>query len=89
MQSFKPQQAVSIRAACGVLGFDEPSVHPSRLNRLYLDQISVFPSLLGSYRGVRKRCPGCRLSCSMPCEHSWTQEFARYGGACCNELVNR
>ena len=54
MQSFKPQQAVSIRAACGVLGFDEPSVPPSRLNHLHVDQISVFPSLLGSYRGVRK-----------------------------------
>ena len=57
MQSFKPQQAVSIRAACGVLGFDEPSVPPSRLNRLHVDQISVFPSLLGSYRGVRKSVP--------------------------------
>lgn len=54
MQSFKPQRAVSIHAACGVLDFDELSVPPSRLNRLYLDQISVFPSLLGSYRGVRK-----------------------------------
>ena len=40
-----------------MLDFDELSVPPSRLDRVDLDQISVFPSLLGSYRGVRKSMP--------------------------------
>lgn len=40
-----------------MLDFDELSVPPSRLNRQYGDQISVFPSLLGSYHGVRKSVP--------------------------------
>ena len=57
MQSFKPQLIVSIHAPYGVLDFDGPSVPPSKLGRLYLDQIGIFPGSLGHYGGVRKGVP--------------------------------
>ena len=57
MQQFKPQLIVSIHAPYGVLDFDGPSVPPSRLGRLYLDQVGIFPGSLGNYGGVHKGVP--------------------------------
>jgi hypothetical protein len=57
MQSFKPQLIVSIHAPYGVLDFDGPSVPPSKLGRLYLDQVGIFPGSLGNYGGVHKGIP--------------------------------
>lgn len=57
MVSFKPQLIVSIHAPYGVLDFDGPSVPPSRLGRLYLDQVGIFPGSLGNYGGVHKGVP--------------------------------
>ncbi len=57
MQKFQPQLIVSIHAPYGVLDFDGPSVPPSRLGRLYLDQVGIFPGSLGNYGGVHKGVP--------------------------------
>ena len=57
MQQFKPNLIVSIHAPYGVLDFDGPSVPPSRLGRLYLDQVGIFPGSLGNYGGVHKGLP--------------------------------
>jgi murein peptide amidase A len=57
MQSFRPHLLVSIHAPYGVLDFDGPSVPPSRLGRLYLDQVGIFPGSLGNYGGVHKGVP--------------------------------
>jgi protein MpaA len=57
MEKFRPQLIVSIHAPYGVLDFDGPSVPPSRLGRLYLDQVGIFPGSLGNYGGVHKRVP--------------------------------
>lgn len=57
MQRFKPDLIVSIHAPYGVLDFDGPSVPPSRLGRLYLDQVGIFPGSLGNYGGVHKGVP--------------------------------
>lgn len=57
MDSFKPNLIVSVHAPYGVLDFDGPSVPPSRLGRLYLDQVGIFPGSLGNYGGVHKRVP--------------------------------
>ncbi len=57
MQRFKPNLIVSIHAPYGVLDFDGPSVPPSRLGRLYLDQVGIFPGSLGHYGGVHKGVP--------------------------------
>jgi hypothetical protein len=57
MDSFKPQLIVSIHAPYGVLDFDGPSVPPSKLGRLYLDQVGIFPGSLGNYGGVHKGIP--------------------------------
>ena len=57
MRSFKPQLIVSIHAPYGVLDFDGPSVPPSRLGRLYLDQVGIFPGSLGNYGGVHQGVP--------------------------------
>jgi len=57
MDSFKPHLIVSVHAPYGVLDFDGPSDPPSRLGRLYLDQVGVFPGSLGNYGGVHKRMP--------------------------------
>ena len=57
MQSFKPNLIVSIHAPYGVLDFDGPSVPPSKLGRLYLDQVGIYPGSLGHYGGVHKGLP--------------------------------
>ena len=57
MQKFKPHMIVSIHAPYGVLDFDGPSVPPSKLGRLYLDQVGIFPGSLGNYGGVHKGVP--------------------------------
>ncbi|GAB3660662.1 hypothetical protein GCM10028813_37940 [Ramlibacter alkalitolerans] len=57
MQSFRPHLIVAIHAPYGVLDFDGPSVPPSRLGRLYLDQVGIFPGSLGNYGGVHKGVP--------------------------------
>jgi hypothetical protein len=57
MQVYKPHLIVSIHAPYGVLDFDGPSVPPSRLGRLYLDQVGIFPGSLGNYGGVHKGVP--------------------------------
>jgi protein MpaA len=57
MQSFKPHLIVAIHAPYGVLDFDGPSVPPSRLGRLYLDQVGIFPGSLGNYGGVYRGVP--------------------------------
>lgn len=57
MQHFKPHLIVSIHAPYGVLDFDGPSVPPSKLGRLYLDQVGIFPGSLGNYGGVHKGIP--------------------------------
>jgi hypothetical protein len=57
MNTFKPNLIVSVHAPYGVLDFDGPSVPPSRLGRLYLDQVGIFPGSLGNYGGIHKRVP--------------------------------
>jgi hypothetical protein len=57
MERFKPHLIVSIHAPYGVLDFDGPSVPPSKLGRLYLDQVGIFPGSLGNYGGVHKGVP--------------------------------
>ena len=57
MDSFKPNLIVSVHAPYGVLDFDGPAVPPSRLGRLYLDQVGIFPGSLGNYGGIHKRVP--------------------------------
>ena len=57
MQRFKPQLIVSIHAPYGVPDFDGPSVPPTRLGRLYLDQVCISPGSLGNYGGVHKGVP--------------------------------
>lgn len=57
MMDFAPHLIVSIHAPYGVLDFDGPSVPPSRLGRLYLDQVGIFPGSLGNYGGVHKGVP--------------------------------
>ncbi|HVZ42568.1 MAG TPA: M14 family murein peptide amidase A [Ramlibacter sp.] len=57
MQSFRPHLIVSIHAPYGILDFDGPTVPPSKLGRLYLDQIGIFPGSLGNYGGVHKGIP--------------------------------
>jgi len=57
MVDFKPDLIVSIHAPYGVLDFDGPSTPPSKLGRLYLDQVGIFPGSLGNYGGVHKGVP--------------------------------
>ena len=57
MQSFKPHLIVAIHAPYGVLDFDGPTVPPSKLGRLFLDQVGIFPGSLGNYGGVHKGVP--------------------------------
>ena len=57
IDSFKPNLIVSVHAPLGVLDFDGPSVPPSRLGRLFLDQVGIYPGSLGNYGGVHKRVP--------------------------------
>ncbi len=57
MGSFKPDLIVSIHAPYGVLDFDGPTTPPTKLGRLYLDQVGIFPGSLGNYGGVHKGMP--------------------------------
>ncbi len=57
MDSFKPNLIVSVHAPFGLLDFDGPSVPPSKLGRLYLDQVGIYPGSLGNYGGIHKRIP--------------------------------
>jgi len=57
MERFKPDLIVSIHAPYGMLDFDGPTVPPTRLGRLYLDQIGIFPGSLGNFGGVHKGMP--------------------------------
>jgi murein peptide amidase A len=57
MRSFKPHAIVAIHAPYGMLDFDGPNVPPSKLGRLYLDQIGIFPGSLGNYGGVHRGMP--------------------------------
>ncbi len=57
MQEFKPHLIVSLHAPYGVLDFDGPITPPSRLGRLYLDQVGIYPGSLGHYAGVHKAMP--------------------------------
>ena len=57
MNRFKPHLIVSIHAPYGLLDFDGPIAPPSRLGRLYLDQVGIFPGSLGNYGGVHKGMP--------------------------------
>jgi hypothetical protein len=57
MNSFKPNLIVSVHAPYAVLDYDGPATAPSRLGRLYLDQVGIFPGSLGNYGGVHKGVP--------------------------------
>ncbi len=57
MKDFKPNLIVSVHAPYGVLDFDGPKVPPSRLGRLYLDQVGIFPGSLGNFGGVHGGVP--------------------------------
>ena len=57
MDSFKPNLIVSVHAPFGVLDFDGPTVPPTRLGRLYLDQVGIYPGSLGNYGGIHKGVP--------------------------------
>lgn len=57
MDTFKPNLIVSVHAPYNVLDFDGPAVPPSRLGRLYLDQVGIFPGSLGNYGGIHKGVP--------------------------------
>jgi protein MpaA len=57
MDHYKPHLIVSVHAPYGVLDFDGPAVPPSRLGRLYLDQVGIFPGSLGNFGGVHKGVP--------------------------------
>lgn len=57
MERFKPNLIVSVHAPYGVLDFDGPASPPSRLGRLYLDQVGIYPGSLGNYGGIHKGVP--------------------------------
>ncbi|MBU0588055.1 MAG: DUF2817 domain-containing protein [Gammaproteobacteria bacterium] len=57
IQRFKPNLIVSIHAPYGVLDFDGPVRPPSKLGRLELNQVGVFPGSLGNFGGVYKGMP--------------------------------
>lgn len=57
MQRFKPHVIVSIHAPYGLLDFDGPTTPPTRLGRLYLDQVGIYPGSLGNYGGVHSGMP--------------------------------
>lgn len=57
MQSFRPDLVVSIHAPYGVLDFDGPVPAPTRLGRLHLEQLGVFPGSLGNYGGLQQGMP--------------------------------
>jgi hypothetical protein len=57
LDAFQPNLIVSVHAPYGVLDFDGPSVPPSKLGRLYLDQVGIYPGSLGNYAGIHRRVP--------------------------------
>ncbi|GKT13327.1 DUF2817 domain-containing protein [Acidovorax sp. SUPP2522] len=57
MAQFEPDLVVSIHAPYGVLDFDGPQPPPSRLGRLRLDQLGIFPGSLGHYGSVHLGLP--------------------------------
>jgi murein peptide amidase A len=57
IESYQPHLIVSVHAPYGVLDFDGPAAPPSRLGRLYLDQVGIFPGSLGNFGGVHKGVP--------------------------------
>jgi hypothetical protein len=57
LDSFKPHVVVSIHAPYGLLDFDGPLMPPTKLGRLYLDQVGVFPGSLGNYSGIQRGVP--------------------------------
>lgn len=57
MRLFRPDVIISIHAPYGVLDFDGPVLPPTKLGRLYLDQVGVFPGSLGNYGGVQNAMP--------------------------------
>ncbi len=57
MQEWQPHAIIAIHAPYGVLDFDGPSVPPTQLGRLYLDQVGIFPGSLGNYGGVHQGVP--------------------------------
>lgn len=57
IERMKPDLVVSVHAPYGVLDFDGPHMPPSRLGRLYLDQVGIFPGSLGNYSGIHKGVP--------------------------------
>ncbi len=57
MARFQPQLIVSIHAPYGVLDFDGPVMPPTKLGRLYLDQVGVFPGSLGNFSGMQRGIP--------------------------------
>lgn len=54
MERFQPDLIVSIRALYGVLYCGGPGTPPSKLGRLHLDQVGIYPSSLGNCGGVHK-----------------------------------
>jgi murein peptide amidase A len=52
IESFQPQLIVSVHAPYGVLDFDGPPPPPSRLGKLMLDQVGIYPGSLGNYGGI-------------------------------------
>jgi hypothetical protein len=57
IESFKPNLIVSIHAPYGVLDFDGPLTPPSRLGKLHLDLLGIFPGSLGNYGGAHRGIP--------------------------------
>lgn len=57
IERMKPDLVVSVHAPYGVLDFDGPHMPPTRLGRLYLDQVGIFPGSLGNYSGIHKGVP--------------------------------
>ncbi len=57
MARWKPDLIVSVHAPYGVLDFDGPTEPPTRLGRLHLERVGIFPGSLGHYGGVHKGVP--------------------------------
>jgi hypothetical protein len=57
MQRFRPHLIVSIHAPYGVLDFDGAVPPPSRLGRLNLNPVGIFPGSLGNYGGIHRGMP--------------------------------
>lgn len=57
MARFKPHAIVSIHAPVDAPDFDGPVLPPSKLGRLYLDPVGVFPGSLGNYSVIQRGIP--------------------------------